>query len=93
MPQRLIETANHFYTGVEGAWVCLRFSRAKLRRCGIVVRDEEAKPVGEQAVGGGWSAWVCPHVYGGLPAACVEKEFPMRRSDDGTFECIVGVTE
>merc|ERR1719247_2572880 len=76
VPSRLIETANHFYTGVPGEWVCLRFRRSELRRRGITVKDEEALPVGEQAVGSTWTEWVCPHVYGGLPPAAIDKEFP-----------------
>eukprot|EP00966_Prymnesium_polylepis_P028903 670241-Prymnesium_polylepis.2 len=41
VPSRLITTANHFYQAVEGDWVCLRLSRGALRRCGILVRDEQ----------------------------------------------------
>ena len=45
---RLITTANHFYQGVEGEWVCIRFTRSALKRCGILVKDEEPLPVGDQ---------------------------------------------
>ena len=84
VPSRLIETANHFYQDVVGDWVCLQFRRSVLRsRFGIVVKDEEAMPVGEKKVSENWESgmedWVCPHVYGGIPLACVEKVYAMVR--------------
>ena len=84
VPSRLIETANHFYQDVEGDWICLQFRRSVLRqKFGIVVRDERAMPVGEKQVSEGWEEghrnWICPHVYGGIPLECVEKEYKMVR--------------
>ena len=93
VPSRLITTANHFYTGVKGDWVCLRFTRTALRERGIVVRDEEAKPVGDQPVGEDWGDWVCPHVLGGLPPSAIDKEYPMARGADGEFLTIKGLTD
>eukprot|EP00935_MAST-01C_sp_MAST-1C-sp1_P002426 g2426.t1 len=92
VPSRLLTTFNHFYTGVEGDWVCLQFRRSVLRQHGIIVKDEEAMPVGEQAVGEDWGQWVCPHVYGGLPPALIDGEFPMIREGK---ECVAieGVTD
>lgn len=73
--------------------MCLRFRRSTLRKHGIVVRDEEAKPVGDQAVGDDWGEWVCPHVLGGLPPAVVETEFPMVRDAAGkAFLSIAGLS-
>lgn len=92
VPSRLITTANHFYQETEGEWVCLRFTRTALLKAGIIVRDEEAMPVGEQAVGGDWGDWVCPHIIGGIPPSIVEKEFPMTRKGK-TFEGIPGLTD
>ena len=77
---------------VAGEWVCLRFTRSALKRCGIVVRDEEAKPVGDQPVGEDWGDWVCPHVLGGIPPMVVDKEFPMLRKGKA-FEAIKGLTD
>ena len=88
--QRLLETANHFYQDVPGEWGCLRFTRSALLKSGIIVVDEEAKPVGDQAVGDSWGEWVCPHIYGGLPPSVVDKEFPMAR-DGKEFVGIVGI--
>ena len=82
VPKRLVSTANHFYQGVPGAWVCLQFRRSALKRCGIIVRDEEALPVGSQAVDPTWveKKWVCPHVVGGIPVHVVERVYEMTRA-------------
>ena len=77
---------------MEGEWICLRFTRSALRRCGIVIRDEEALPVGNQAVGDDWGTWVCPHIVGGIPPAVVDAELPMLR-DGPKFLSIEGVVE
>jgi len=77
--ERLIQTANHFYQESVGDWICLRMSRAALKKCGIITKDEPAMPVGDKAVGGSWNDWVCPHVYGGIPISVVDAEFPMIR--------------
>jgi len=84
VPSRLIETANHFYQDVSGDWICLEFKRSVLRsKFGIVVKDEMAMPVGEKQVSEDWKSeknnWICPHVYGGIPLDCVEKEYKMIR--------------
>lgn len=93
VPVRLVSTANHFYQDSVGAWVCLTFKRSVLRdRCGIIVRDEEAMPVGDKPVGGAWGAWICPHVLGGIPVDAVDAEFPMVR-DGPKFLSIEGLTE
>ena len=93
VPSRLIETANHFYQDSEAPWVCLRFSRTALRKkCGIVVRDERAMPVGDKAVGENWTDWVCPHVVGGIPPLVVDAVFPMTR-DGSKFVAVAGVTD
>lgn len=84
---RLITTANHFYQDVEGDWVCLQFKRSALRKCGIFVRDEEAMPVGDQAVGEDWGDWVCPHIIGGIPPSVVDAVYPMIR-DGKAFKSI-----
>lgn len=96
VPQRLIETANHFYTDVEGEWICLELSRNALYRIGIDTVFEEAKPVGETNVSNTWEYWVCPHIYGGLPTTIkgiVTNIFPMKRDSDGTFLSIEGLTD
>ena len=81
-PGRLIETANHFYQDDDSPWVCLRITREALRKNGIVVKDEEAMPVGDKAVSGAWieKEWVCPHIIGGIPPRVVDKVFPIIRA-------------
>ena len=83
-----------FFQGVEGDWICLQFRRSVLKkRFGIVVKDEEAMPVGSQDVSQDWKEkkWVCPHVYGGIPLQCVEKTYPMKR-DGPKYVGIEGLT-
>uniref|UniRef100_A0A7S1YZL4 Uncharacterized protein n=1 Tax=Trieres chinensis TaxID=1514140 RepID=A0A7S1YZL4_TRICV len=95
VPSRLITTANHFYTSTKGDWICLRLSRSALMRLGIKTVDEEAKPVGETAVGDTWD-WVCPHIFGGLPTSVpgvITKIYDMKRSPDGKFLSIEGLTD
>jgi len=90
VPSRLIGTANHFYQDVEGEWVCLEFTRTALHKKGIWVRDEEALPVGDTAVGETWGNWVCPHVVGGIPPSIVTRVRSMTR-DGKTFAGIEGI--
>jgi len=95
VPSRLVETANQFYQDVSGDWVCLQFRRSVLRsQHGIIVKDEEAMPVGAKQVNEQWEQgnknWICPHVYGGIPITCVERIYPMKR-DGPTFTGIEGL--
>jgi uncharacterized protein (DUF952 family) len=76
---RLLTTANHFYQDIEGEWICLEVSRKGLKKCGIVIKDEEPLPVGDKAIGDDWMSWVCPHIYGGIPPVCVHKVNKMYR--------------
>lgn len=99
VPKRLIVTANHFYTGTEGDWICLQLSRSALEKIGIRTKDEEALPVGDTNVSDEWNEkkWVCPHIYGGLPTMnCLNvltKVYDMARSEDGKFLSIKGLVE
>lgn len=95
VPARLVETANHFYTGVPGDWICVELSRKALEKIGIVTVFEEPKPVGETEVGGTWSEWRCPHIFGGIPASLpgvVKCIYPMKRDDEGNFLFIEDLT-
>jgi uncharacterized protein (DUF952 family)/mannose-6-phosphate isomerase-like protein (cupin superfamily) len=94
VPERLIQTANHFYTDVEGDWICLELSRSALLKIGIDTVFEEAKPVGDTGVSDTWD-WICPHIYGGIPTTIdgiVHRTYPMKRQADGTFVSIDGLT-
>ena len=37
--------------------------------------------------------WVCPHVYGGIPLASVDKVYAMEREDGARFLGIKGLTD
>jgi len=88
--ERLLKTANHFYTKRPGDWICLELSESKLRDHGIITRHEHPMSVGEQAVDDKWKAseWVCPHIYGGIPVnvdGIVTNKMTMTRDADGNF--------
>ena len=97
VPERLIDTANHFYTSSQDSWICLQLNTKVLKQhCGIVTVMEEAKPVGTTATAGAdWESWQCPHIYGGIPTAVpnvMTKTFSMNRdADKGTFLSIEGL--
>ncbi|KAL7463063.1 hypothetical protein ACHAXS_003438 [Conticribra weissflogii] len=97
VPERLIQTANHFYTETKGDWICLELDRRELEeKCGIVTVFEEAMPVGEKDTGKHWTDWVCPHIYGGIPThldGVVTNVYDMKRSEDGKFLSIAGLAE
>lgn len=99
VPQRLIHTANHFYTKSKSEWICIQLSRSALTNVGIVTKDEGGLPVGDTAVSEKIieSNWVCPHIYGGVPTleslGVLKKTFPMMRDDSGKFLSIVGLTD
>lgn len=98
VPQRLIETANHFYTETKGDWICLQLSRRALEKVGIITKDERSLPVGDKDVSNSWleNSWVCPHIYGGLPTiealGVLTKIYPITRSENGTFLRIENLT-
>lgn len=97
IPANLISTANHFYTGTQGDWICLELDREVLeKKLGIVTLFESAKPVGDVDAGDDWKDDVFPHIFGGIPV-CVEgvvtKVFKMKRSEDGSFLGIEGLVD
>jgi len=99
IPERLIKTANHFYTQTDGDWICLEMSRLALLKVGIITKDEGPLPVGQTAVSTNLisSQWTCPHIYGGIPTleslAVVTDIYDMSRDEHGTFLNIVGLTD
>jgi len=96
VPERLIDTANHFYTSVEGEWICVELSNAALKKLGISTRFEEPMPVGDMRVGEKWTDWRCPHIFGGIPSSVpgiVTNVFPMKRDEQGNFLSIEKLTD
>jgi len=63
-----------------------------LLKFGIVVKDEEPKPVGDTLLPeGDWQSWICPHILGGIPVqGVVLDELPILR-EGGRFLSILGV--
>jgi hypothetical protein len=97
VPDRLIETANHFYTSSSEEWICLALSISALRKVGIVTIFEGPKDVGNTSVSDEWkeSSWQCPHIFGGIPGyipGIVTKIYPMKRDDAGRFLSIESLT-
>lgn len=94
---RLMQTANHFYTAIEGEWICVEMDVAALKALGISVRFEQPLPVGDQPVSADWMEWACPHVYGGIPChveGVVTRVCSITRDrDTGAFLGIDGITE
>jgi uncharacterized protein (DUF952 family) len=94
VPERLIVTANHFYKSSVGDWICVGLCRSQLERIGIRTIFEEAKPIGTTTTADSFDTWVCPHIYGGIPAhlpGIVTQIYPMIRDADGTFLTIEGL--
>mmetsp|Transcript_30381 Transcript_30381/g.34631 ORF Transcript_30381/g.34631 Transcript_30381/m.34631 type:complete len:286 (+) Transcript_30381:109-966(+) len=97
-PERLIRTANYFYTGTEGDWICLQLSRDALSSIGIITKYEGALPVGQTTASNKRteSKYICPHIYGGIPTTVkgvLTETFPILRHENGLFLKIVGLTE
>ena len=98
-PEKLIETANHFYTSSKADWICLKLCSAKTfkNKCGIVTVFEEAKSVGSTVVKDDWrKAKVFPHIYGGIPVAIpgiVVEVYHMKRDSNGMFLSITGLID
>ena len=98
IPKRLLATANHFYTSVQGEWICLELSTTALSDAGIVTRMEEPKPVGTQTASEDWEThqWACPHIFGGIPTkigGVVVRTYEMKRDEMGTFLSIAGLVD
>jgi uncharacterized protein (DUF952 family) len=99
VPQRLLDTANHFYQQSQAEWICLQLSRSSLKKVGIITKDEGGLPVGDTPVSGQIieKKWVCPHIYGGIPTieslGVVTSTYPMIRGGKGEFLNIVGLID
>lgn len=99
VPQRLVDTANMFYTSSAAEWICLQLSRSALTNVGIITKDEDGLPVGDAGVPDQIkdARWICPHIYGGIPTVeslgILTKTYPMVRDEKGNFLCITGLTD
>ena len=104
MPEKLLDTANHFYKSTSPAsteWICLELdAKYMYETLGIVTLVESPLPVGDQpalTVAPTESPIRYPHIYGGIATSVpslVTRIFPMIRDpNDGTFLSIPGLGE
>jgi uncharacterized protein (DUF952 family) len=99
IPDRLLETANHFYTSSEGEWICIALSQNALRNVGIVTKYEAPMAVGSTETNNDWAdqELKCPHIYGGIPVqipGVFLTSYPMLRDEEtGKFLGIPGLTD
>jgi hypothetical protein len=86
-PERLVETANCFYsdTSKEEDWICLEIDVVGLKVNGIEMTMVD-HPSSEKLK--------CPHIFGGVPRECIRNVYEVKRNaSDGTFESIPGLTD
>ena len=99
IPERLLETANHFYTSSEGEWICIALSQNALYNTGIITKYEAPMAVGTTETNNAWTEQElkCPHIYGGIPVqipGVLLKSYPMLRDKTtGQFLGILGLTD
>jgi uncharacterized protein (DUF952 family) len=99
IPDRLLTTANHFYTSSQGEWICIELSQKSLYNVGIVTKYEAPMAVGTTETNNEWNEqeFKCPHIYGGIPAqipGIFLKSYPMLRDEmTGQFLGIPGLTD
>lgn len=99
VPERLIETANQYYTSSKENWICLKLCSSKVlkNKCGIVTVFEGPKAVGTTEPKEEWKNDIFPHITGGIPVSIpgiVTEVFSMKRDPTtGTFMSITGLTD
>jgi uncharacterized protein (DUF952 family) len=92
-PEKLLQVANHFYTGVAGHWFCLKMTVQRLAETGVQTVFEEAAPVGDiQASFTGADNELFPHILGGIHADAVIEVYDVVRDTAGNYLRIKGVT-
>ena len=93
-PDLLLNVANHFYTEVPGKWLCLRMTVASLKAAGVETIFEGTAPVGDKEANfEGTGDELFPHILGGITAAAVLEVHEVKRSEDGIFLEVIGVTQ
>ena len=85
-PGFLLTIGNHFYSGVEGDWFCLRMSVDSLSSMGVRTIFEGTAPVGDkQADFEGTDSELFPHVLGGIHPSAVLQVHDVVRDSKGRF--------
>ena len=90
---KLLQVANHFYTAIPGAWLCLKMTTASIEATGPKVVFEERAPVGDTSADfDDTDDELFPHIYGGIRSDGVLDVYPVERDAEGNFLAITGLT-
>ncbi len=93
-PEKLLVVANHFYSEVQGDWLCLRMTVESLQESGVETIFEGTAPVGDKPADfEGSDSELYPHILGGISPSAVLAAHNVVRSDDGQFIQIEGITD
>lgn len=91
-PDFLLTIGNHFYTAVEGDWLCLRMSVETLKQSNVQTIFEGTAPVGDkEADFDGTDSELFPHILGGIHPDAVIQAHVVERGDKGEFLAIDGI--
>lgn len=89
---KLLEVANHFYTGSKGDWLCLEMTEETLGTRGIEVKYEPPAAVGDQdgslTTNPNEEAPLFPHIFGGIHPDTVTATYSVTRDGTGRFLAI-----
>ena len=93
-PEKLLVVANHFYSEVQGDWLCLRMTVDSLEGSGVETIFEGTAPVGDKPADfEGSDSELYPHILGGISPSAVLAAHKVVRTDGGQFIQIEGVTD
>ena len=93
-PEKLLVVANHFYSEVQGDWLCLRMTVESLKKSGVETIFEGTAPVGDKPADfEGSDSELYPHILGGISPSAVLAAHKVVRTDDGEFIQIEGITD
>ena len=93
-PDFLLTIGNHFYTDVEGGWLCLRMSVESLAGTGVRTIFEGTAPVGDkEADFEGTDSELFPHILGGIHPSAVLQAHNVFRSENGRFLSVENITD
>ena len=92
--EKLLVVANHFYSEVQGDWLCLRMTVESLEKSGVETIFEGTAPVGDKPADfEGSDSELYPHILGGISPSAVLAAHKVVRTDGGQFIQIEGITD
>ncbi len=93
-PDFLLTIGNHFYTQVEGEWLCLQMSVSSLAATGVRTIFEGTAPVGDKPADfEGTDSELFPHILGGIHPSAVLKVHQVSRDSGGRFLSVASVSD